>query len=338
MKTFFILVLAVATGQTSRGTVSGLVTDPTGAIVAGANVELKNESTVVSRMTTSNEAGLYSFEAVDLGRYDLTVEVAGFGEFVFRGFEVRAGLVPTVDAKLALATGVPTTIDVTANVGTLVQSQVPIRGGSIDAVRIEEMPVASRNATDLALNLPGVVPNRAGGRGVRTYIVNGARNRSNNFLLDGTENNDISVAGQGFQINNPDAVQEVSVQTSNFDSEFGRAGGAVINIITKSGTNEFHGAASYMLDSTHEDAITNTQELSAEVQQRGHPLPGTEHWFTGSLGGPIIKDRTFFFGSYQERRQNSQSTNQVNTLSARGRATLNSLFPRGTNKNVDLFN
>ena len=340
MKISFILVLAVgsAFGQTSRGTVSGLVTDPTGAIVAGANVDLKNELTGVSRTTMTNEAGLYRFDAVDLGTYDLTVQVAGFGEFVLRAFEVRAGLVTTVDAKLALAGGLPTTIEVTANVGTLGQSQAPVRGGNIDAVRIEEMPVASRNATDLALNLPGVVPNRAGGRGVRTYIVNGARNRSNNFLLDGTENNDISVAGQGFQINNPDAVQEVSVQTSNFDSEFGRAGGAVINIITKSGTNEFHGAASYLLDSTHDDAITNTQALSAEVQQRGHPLPGTEQWFTGSLGGPMIKDRTFFFGSYQERRQNSQSTNQVNTLSARGRATLNSLFPRGTNKNVDLFN
>src|SRR5437867_8041462 len=265
MKISFILVLAVgsAFGQTSRGTVSGLVTDPTGAMVAGANVDLRNELTGVSRMTTSNEAGLYSFEAVDLGRYDLTVEVAGFGEFVVRAFEVRAGLVTTVDAKLALAGGLPATIDVTTNVGALVQSQAPVRGGNIDAVRIEEMPVASRNATDLALNLPGVVPNRAGGRGVRTYIVNGARNRSNNFLLDGTENNDISVAGQGFQINTPDAVQKVSVQTSNYDSDSGRAGGPVINIITKSGTNDFHVAASYLLDSADYEAVTNTAALPA---------------------------------------------------------------------------
>ena len=183
-----------------------------------------------------------------------------------------------------------------------------------------------------------MVPNRAGGRGVNTYIVNGSRNRSNNFLMDGTENNDISVAGQGFQITNPDAVQEVSVQTSNFDSEYGRAGGAVINVITRSGTNNFHGTASYVGDSTYDDAISNTLSLSEDVQKRGHPLPGTEQWFGGTFGGPIKHDRTFFFGSYQERRQNSQSTNQVNTLSPRGRATLNSLFPKGTNKNVDLFN
>src|SRR4029078_2824186 len=129
---------------------------------------------------------------------------------------------------------------------------------NIDEVKITELPFAGRNPVTLAQTLPGVSSNRYG-FGVGTFSVNGSRGRSNNFLIDGTENNDISVAGQAFQITNPDAVQEVSVQTANFDAEFGRAGGAVINTITKSGGNDFHGSLSYLLDSTYDDAITNTQ-------------------------------------------------------------------------------
>src|SRR5262245_34567905 len=147
MKTFLILVLAVgnAWGQTSRGTVSGLVTDPTGAVVPGASVELSNQLTAVTRSTMSNEAGLYRFEAVDLGTYDIIVQVPGFGDFALRGFDVRAGLVTTVDAKLELGTGPATTVDVTATVETLFQSEAPVRGGNIDVTRIEQLPVASRN-------------------------------------------------------------------------------------------------------------------------------------------------------------------------------------------------
>src|SRR3954465_8013012 len=141
------------------------------------------------------------------------------------------------------------TVNVAADAGQLLQMEAPVRGGNIDKVRITELPVSGRNPVALALTLPGVSSNR-GGFGVGTFSVNGARGRSNNFLIDGTENNDISVAGQGFQITNTDAVQEVSVQTTNFDAEFGRSGGAVVNTITKSGTNEYHGTLSYLLDST----------------------------------------------------------------------------------------
>ena len=160
----------------------------------------------------------------------------------------------------------------------------------------------------LALTLPGVSTNRFG-FGVGTFSVNGSRGRSNNFLIDGTENNDISVAGQAFQITNPDAVQEVSVQTSNYDAEFGRAGGAVVNTITKSGTDDFHGSVAYLFDVTRDDAITNTQSLIAAIRQRGHPPRGTEQYYAGTLGGPVLlphfgegkpfsyngRRRTFFF-------------------------------------------
>ena len=339
MKTTRVVVALAAlsvslVGQTSRGTVTGLITDPSAAAVPDAAVELRNVQTGVTRQTRSNEAGLYRFDAVDLGAYEVTVRALGFKNHVTRGFEVQAGQVSTLDASLELGEAT-TSINVTEKPVQL-QIEAPVRGGNITAAQITELPNAIRNPTEFALTLPGVSTNRFG-RGDTTFIVNGARGRSNNFLLDGTENNDISVAGQGFQLTNPDAISEVSVQASNFDSEFGRAGGAVINVVTKSGTNQFRGSASYVGDSTWDDAITNIQSLSRAVQQRGHPLPGTEQWFSGGLGGPIIRDRTFFFASYQERRQNSQSSSLVRTLSPRGRATLNALYPQGRNPRADLF-
>jgi hypothetical protein len=167
--------------------------------------------------------------------------------------------------------------------------------------------------------------------------VNGARGRSNNFLIDGTENNDISVAGQAFQVKIPEAVQEVSIQTSNYDAEFGRAGGAVVNTIVKSGSNSLHGSLGYVLDVTNDDAITNTQSLDPEIQRRGRMLFGKEQYYSGTLGGRIIRDKTFFFTSWQEQQQRSQSQVNLTTLSAAGQAKLRQLFPQGTNLRADLY-
>lgn len=206
--------------QTSRGTVSGTVTDPNGALIAGAQV--------------------------------VKVNATGFGEIVRTGIEVQANQTSDVPAQMAPA-GQVETVNVAADAGQLLQVEAPVRGGNIDKVRITELPVAGRNPVSLALTLPGVSTNRFG-FGVGTFSVNGSRGRTNNFLIDGTENNDISVAGQAFQITNPDAVQEVSNQTSNYDAEFGRAGGAVANTVTKSGTDAFHGSVAYLFDVTRDDA------------------------------------------------------------------------------------
>ena len=331
-----LLVLAPAAhAQTSRGTVSGTVTDQSGAVVPNAAVNLTNQETNVSRATTTNEEGFYRFDAVDPGPYSVKISAAGFGDVTKTNVQVLAG--QTADVGAQLAVGQQTvTIDVTAEAGALLQTESPVRGGNIEQQRIVDLPIASRNPVTLALTLPGVTSNR-GGFGVGTFSVNGARGRSNNFLIDGTENNDISVAGQGFQITNPDAVQEVSVQTSNFDAEFGRAGGAVINVITRGGTNDFHGTLSYLLDSTRDDAITSQQSRDPAVQRRGRPLPGTEQWFAGTFGGPIRRDRTFFFGSYQHQRQLSTGQVRLTTPSAAGRATLRQVFAPGASRNVDLL-
>jgi len=344
-----VLSLSVmAAAQTSRGIVSGSITDPSGAVIPGASVTLTNIATAVSRSTTSNDEGFYRFDAVDLGTYQVTLSASGFGTIEKTNIVVNANQTSTIDAQLTPG-GQNITIDVFAETGVVLQTEAPVRGGNISPRQVTELPFAGRNPVALALTLPGVSSNRAG-FGADTFSVNGARGRSNNFLIDGTENNDISIAGQGFQITNPDAVQEVSVQTSNYDAEFGRAGGAVVNTITKSGTNEFHGTLSYLLDSRVDDAITSSESRDPNIVANGLPF-GIENIFAGTLGGPLYfprfgeggptlysgRNRTFFFVAYQEDRRRSSGQSQLTTLSAAGRQQLRALFPAGANPNVDLY-
>ncbi len=339
-----------ATAQTSRGTVVGTVTDSNGAVIPGANVKLTNPDTKTSRSTVTNDEGFYRFDAVDLGVLTVEVSAPTFGTVTKTGIEVRANQIADGSASLSPG-GTSVTVDVTADSAALLQTETPVRGGNIEEIKITELPFAGRNPVALALTLPGISTNRFG-FGVGTFSVNGGRGRSNNFLIDGTENNDISVAGQGFQITNPDAVKEVSVQTGNYDAEFGRAGGAVVNVITKSGTDEFHGTLSYLLDSTRDDAITNTQGLIASTVARGYPPFGMEQWFSGTIGGPVIiprfgqggnksfydgRGRTFFFFAYQEQRQKANSVLNRIVPTQAGRDLLVATFPAGTNPRVDQY-
>jgi outer membrane receptor protein involved in Fe transport len=355
MKMKVIILVAALLGlslavmaQTSRGTVSGVVSDTAGAVVPGATITLTSGATNLSRTTTTNDEGFYRFDAVDLGTYSVNINATNFGRVTKTNIAVNANQTSTVDAQLAPG-GQQITVDVVAEAGAALQTEAPVRGGNISERQVTELPFAGRNPVSLALTLPGVSSNR-GGFGVGTFSVNGARGRSNNFLIDGTENNDISVAGQGFQITNPDAVQEVSVQTSNYDAEFGRAGGAVINTITKSGTNEFHGTLSYLLDSRVDDAITSSESRDPEIAENGLPF-GIENIFSGTFGGPVYfphfgeggravyngRDRTFFFVSYQEDRQRASSQVQLQAPTALGRQQLRAVFPQGANPNVDLY-
>ena len=331
-------ILSLAAGlnaQTSRGTVNGLITDPSAATVASAKVELKSTTTNVIRSTETNGSGLYRFDAVDPGTYQLSISSPGFKGAQTDSFEVSGGRIASFDLKLEIGTQ-SSVVEVSADAVQL-QTESPVRGGTISTTQATELPIASRNPVSLALTLPGVSTSRFAAGGSGSFSSNGARNRSNNFMIDGMENNDISVAGQAFQITNPDTVQETSIQTTNFDAEFGRAGGAVVNVITKSGTNSLHGTASWLLDVTNDDAITNTQGLDPSIIARGKPLPGTQDIWAGTIGGPIRKNRTFFFGGYQYDVQRSSSSYSATAPSAAGYATLNSLFPTGSNPRVDIY-
>lgn len=347
-----VAILALAAGglittpgslsaQTSRGSITGIVTDATGAAIPNATITLTGN---ISRSATSNDAGLYRFDAVEPGEYKIEFAANGFKKALKANIVAAGGQVTSVDAQLEVG-DTSTILEVTDSAGAVLQYEAPVRGGSFAGVQNTQLPLPLRNPTSLAILLPGISSNRYGfgnstgvaGQTYSNFVVNGGRGRSNNFMIDGTENNDISVGGQGLRITNPEAVQEVSVQTGNFDAEFGRAGGAVINVITKGGTNEIHGSLNYLLDSTIDDALTNTQALSPEAQRRGRVLPGTDQYYGGTFGGPIIKNRTFYFGSYQEQRQNSQNVNNLITLTGAGRSTLRSLFPQGRNANVDTY-
>jgi outer membrane receptor protein involved in Fe transport len=330
----FLLTAVAAFGQTSRGIVTGIVTDPQAAVVPNATVELTGVNTGVKYTTVANNSGLYRFAAVDPGSYSLTIKASGFKTYVTQ-CAVEGGQVLSLDARLQVGE-MTTVVEIQAD-ATPLQYESAIRGSNISATTIVELPQDTRDPAQFALTLPGVSTNRFG-FATNSFVVNGSRGRSNNFMLDGSENNDVSLAGQALTVNNPDAVAEISVQTSNYDAEFGRAGGAVINTITKQGTNRFHGTLMYLLDSTYDDAITNTQMWSDEISKiRKHPPAGTEQWYGFTVGGPIVKNKTFFFFSFQDQRRASQNTNNLVTPTAAGWTTLASLSPKGTNPRVDLY-
>ncbi len=351
MRKFFLIAVAVfitaisTFAQTSRGTVSGIITDQNGAVIAGAQVSLTNTDTSVERTATTNDEGFYRFDAVDLGNYSVTAGAANFGKITKTGIVVSANQISAVDTQLAPGAQ-EAIVEVTSDTGAQLQTETAVRGGNISTRQIVELPIAARNPTALALTLPGVVTNRTG-VGVGTFSINGARGRSNNFLIDGTENNDISVAGQGFQITNQDAVQEVSVQTGNYDSEFGRAGGGVVNVITKAGTSAFHGTAAFLYDTSTDDAITSLQSRNPAVLALGRPLFNDQKVYSGTLGGPLFlpnfgeggpvfntdRNRNFFFVAYQEDRFRSPGgTVTLITPTAAGRAILQQYA--GTNPRV----
>lgn len=350
MKKFPLILLTVllsiilSFGQTSRGTVSGVVKDPNGAVVPGAEVTLTNTETTVSRSSVTNDEGFYRFDAADLGTYSVRIGAPSFSTVLKSGITVAANQTVAIDADLQVGSQ-QAVVEILSVGSEPLQTESPVRGGNISTKQITELPVGS-NPTSLALTLPGVVTNRTG-VGVGTFSVNGARGRSNNFLIDGTENNDISVAGQGFQITNRDAVQEVSVQTGNYDSEFGRAGGAIVNVITRAGTSAFHGTLAFEYNTSTDDAITSSQARDSRVRALGRPLFNDNKIYSGTFGGPLFlpnfgeggsvfntaRDKNFFFIAYLDDRFRAPGGSAVLlTPTAAGRATLQQFA--GTNPRV----
>jgi hypothetical protein len=338
-----------AFAQTSRGTVTGIVTDPAGAVINGAAVELVNKSTNQKRSGTTNDSGLYRFDAVELGQYDLMIRASGFRPLTNTGIEVQANLTVTLDAQLEVGAE-DVVVDVTAGPGELLQRSEPVRGGNFSTLQVQNLPQSGLNPYDLGRLLPGVTTATGGSQfgNASQFSVNGQRPRGNNYLIDGTENNDISVTGPANQINNEDAVAEVSVQTGLFSAEFGRAGGGVFNIITKSGGNGFHGTGRWLILSQRFNALTNSDRLSGLTK----PSVFTENVFGGTIGGPLPlphfgeggpvvrsgRDRTFFFFGLQYDRFRSTTTfGAFRVPTNNGVAQLRALFPAGTNPRVDLY-
>lgn len=301
----FVFVPGSAYAQTSRGTVTGTVTDPSGAVIEGAEVMLVNQSTNAARETQSNASGLYRFDAVDLGSYSLKVSKSGFRTSSLAGIDVQANRTLNLDVRLEIGTTAET-VQVESSVEQL-QTTEAVRGGNFQERSVSQLPLQGLDPINVLLLLPGAQNARTTqfSNGSNNYSVNGQRARSNNFMIDGVENNDISVAGPAYQITNPDAVQEVSAQTSQFSAEFGRAGGAVVNEITKSGTNQIHGTASWIYLSHVFNATDNSERLGAAPGEK-IPAPFVENIPSFTFGGPVYfgklydgRNKTFFFAAAQ---------------------------------------
>jgi hypothetical protein len=343
-----VLLLAMSAptfAQTSRGTVLGAVTDPQGAVIPGATAELKNVETNQTRTSTTNDSGIYRFDAVDLGRYELRLSAQGFRAYTAKGIEIQANRVATFDAQLETG-GTEVVVEVNAGTEEILQKSDAVRGGNFNFKEISKISLANLNPYEITRLLPGVIlptgTTNFGNFGSSGFSINGSRPRGNNYLLDGTENNDISVTGPAYSLSNEDAVAEVSLQTGLFSAEFGRAGGGVFNQVTKSGTNQFHGTARELYLSQAFNATTNGNRLNGLKK----PPVFTENIFGGTFGGPIKKDKTFFFGSAQWDRFRSTANFNAGTPvnggpfivpTANGLARLRQLFPAGSNPRVDLF-
>jgi Carboxypeptidase regulatory-like domain/TonB-dependent Receptor Plug Domain len=307
----FVLLTAVSlSGQTFRGTILGTVSDPSGAVVAGATVTVKNVGTGLERTTTTSADGSYALPELPIGTYTVTITLSGFQTFEATGVVVDVSAERRVNA--AMKTGqVATKVEVMGDLLPQVETTSTEIGGTLTSDTIESLPVNGRDYQKLIYMNPGVagspdqITDSPGSYG--TFSMNGSRGRSNNFLLDGTDMNDgyrndpaineAGVFGDPATILPLDAVAELKV-ISNYEAEYGRNSGAVIDIVTKSGTNKIHGSALEYL---------RTGQLGARnffnTDASGGKNPFHNNQFGVALGGPIVKDHTFFFFDYEGQRE-----------------------------------
>jgi outer membrane receptor protein involved in Fe transport len=311
-----VLGITFSVAQSSRGTVTGVITDPSGAVVPNATATLKSDSTGLSQTTKTNNAGIYRFESVIIGDYTVTIEAQGFGKSASK-VSVSAGLAVARDFALKIASAGDDVIVEAA--APELQTEDATRGAAINATSLATLPISGQNSLNLMLTVPGVVrSNQSGSLDSGIGAVNGARARSNNFMIDGTQNNDISVAGPAYTITNNDAIQEVNIQTSNFTSEFGRSGGAIVNQVLKSGGNQYHGTLATIYKSEVLNASNNLQRINfANGSTKDLKNKFKENIPAFTFGGPVRiprlyngTDKTFFFVAGQwDRYSENSSTN-----------------------------
>jgi outer membrane receptor protein involved in Fe transport len=324
---------AVAGAQTGRGAITGTVQDAHGAVVKDASVKITEQATGTSRQTTTNSSGVYRIDAVEPGTYNVSIEAKGFAPETVTNAIVEASRTLTLDFNLKIGSASDTvTVEASREQIELNKSE-QTRGQNFAPITIENYPLIGADGLTLGQLLPGVLvagtvnTNTINQNGNFNFTVNGQRPRGNNFMIDGVENNDISVTGPAFTITNPDAVQEVVIQTGDFSAEFGRAGGAIFNQITKGGTNKFHGTATEVYTGSAFQTLNHSDVLAG----RTRPPRLIENTPDGTIGGPIIlpgyngRDRSFFFAAVQWDRQFGSTTGNVRVPDAAGIALLNSL-------------
>jgi hypothetical protein len=339
-------IVPVSQAQTSNGTIAGTITDKTGGAVAKAAVTATNEDmgTALGSAITDASGG-YRIDALFPGKYTVSIKATGFSEMKFSAVDVKGSFTTTVSGVLEVG-AMTSIVTVEATVGQELQTQSGELSKSFGEVEIGNLPYSNLNPISLVLGQAGVTGAApvAGGNtnnsnfGFRTngtqFSVNGTRPRANNFLIDGQDNNDNSIAGQAFQPDNAAAVGEVTILTNSYSAEFGRGGGSVTNVISKGGSNDFHGQAWELNRNTYYSAIPADQGFAGVCTNPGpncisvgNPVDN-ENTFGYAIGGRIIKNKLFFFQTSQWDRERQTANGSILTLpTANGIATLQSLGP-----------
>jgi hypothetical protein len=289
--------------QVERGTIVGSVSDSSGAVVVGAEVTVKNVATNVAFQTRSDETGAYLAPSLIAGAYEITVRAPGFRTEIRKDAVLEIGQRLRVDFALQVGE-VNQTIEVSAE-APLIQNESSTLGTVIAQKTIVELPLNGRSfisllslSSGITSGTPGRLLNGRGTqvtRGASAFSANGMRDTSNNFLIDGIDNNEMSVNTITY-FPSIDAIQEFKVQTSVSDAEFGRNGGGTVNLTIKSGSNQLHGTVYEFLRNEKLDAKNFFDPPDKKIP----PLKRNQFGF--SLGGPIRRDKTFFFGDYEGRR------------------------------------
>jgi outer membrane receptor protein involved in Fe transport len=300
------MLLSMSFAQTSKGSITGIVTDSTGAVVLNATVTATAANGGETRSATTGSNGAYVISALNPGEYVVTVAAQGFATVKTEHVDVRPAITATVNVVAKIATaGDSVTVEATAAIE--LQTTSGEISHDIPAEEIQGLPLSGLNPIALALTQPGVTD--PGGRGFSNgvnFSVNGTRPRSNNFLLDGFDNNDTSIQGQAYQPSNLEAVGEVVVLTNSYNAEYGRGGGSVTNVTYKGGNNSFHGSVYELHQNSALDSTDAADKFNQSPKAKYH-----DNTFGFSLGGPIKKDKLFYFGTYQWDRYLSSANGGV---------------------------
>src|ERR1700688_586425 len=294
---FSVLLPTLLPAQGTGGRILGRVTDPSGAVLSNVKVTVVNEGTNVSRDATTNSGGDYDFVEVPVGTYRLEFDLSGFKKNIRRDITLDINQVLTLNMTMRVGAA-QEVVDVTSE-APLVETTSTQLGAVVNDRAVSQLPLNSRDAYQFLQLQPGVMSTVGSsntivyGQGQAGAVsVNGGRGRANNFSVNGGDANDQFVNLPTVQPS-PDSIQEFRVLTNTFDAEYGRTSGSVVNVVTKSGTNSIHG-------NVYE--FFRNKVLNAQGYLNAEKPDFKQNQFGGTFGGPIKKDRTFFFASYEARR------------------------------------
>jgi hypothetical protein len=313
---FFVLLAAAlvfvfsipASAQRTTGTLRGQVLDPTGAAVANARVTATNKDTGVSISTETTSAGTYDFPSVLPGKYTVTVEATGFKKMVKTDVPVLASQDNVADAKLEL--GVATeTIEVVAGAVT-VQTTTSSLNNDFEASDVANLPLAAGTLNGSPLNLAVLAPNVVAQPGGVTGVggsVGGTRPRENNFVIDGVDDNNLGVTGPNSTVI-PDAVAEFALQTNQFSAEYGHSSGGQFVLVTKTGTNTWHGSGEWYAQNRNLNSVDQLTKAAITGKTIAGQPAFDNNRFGGTIGGPLVKDKLFLFGAYEYTTLHGEGT------------------------------